>query len=83
MIADAPLQAESTFKRFVEVGRGAWACSRVLGDVCLRSRAVVLLKAGPSAGKTAVIVDIIDHNRVRTRAAQPVPAYLPYTLAFL
>jgi len=30
-----------------------------------RDRAVVLLKSGPSAGKIAVIVDIIDHNRVR------------------
>ncbi|KZV83157.1 putative RPL14B-ribosomal protein [Exidia glandulosa HHB12029] len=39
------MPAESTFKRFVEVGR------------------IVLLKSGPSAGKTAVIVDIIDHNR--------------------
>jgi len=36
---------ESTFKRFVEVGR------------------VVLLKSGPSAGKIAVIAEIIDHNR--------------------
>jgi ribosomal protein L14E/L6E/L27E len=26
---------------------------------------VVLLKAGPYAGKTATIVEIIDHNRVR------------------
>jgi ribosomal protein L14E/L6E/L27E len=25
---------------------------------------VVLLKSGPSSGKTAVIVEIIDHNRV-------------------
>ncbi|KAF5382805.1 hypothetical protein D9757_007260 [Collybiopsis confluens] len=36
---------DSTFKRFVEVGR------------------VILLKSGPSAGKIAVIVEIIDHNR--------------------
>ncbi|KAG1904891.1 ribosomal protein L14-domain-containing protein [Suillus fuscotomentosus] len=36
---------DSTFKRFVEVGR------------------VVLLKSGPSAGKIAVIAEIIDHNR--------------------
>ncbi|KAG8863918.1 hypothetical protein FRC20_010461 [Serendipita sp. 405] len=28
---------------------------------------VVLLKGGPHAGKTAVIVEIIDHNRVRNR----------------
>ncbi|KAF9037023.1 ribosomal protein L14-domain-containing protein [Rhodocollybia butyracea] len=37
--------SDSTFKRFVEVGR------------------VVLLKAGPSAGKIAVIAEIIDHKR--------------------
>ncbi|KAF8878769.1 translation protein SH3-like domain-containing protein [Infundibulicybe gibba] len=37
--------SDSTFKRFVEVGR------------------VVLLKSGPSAGKIAVIAEIIDHNR--------------------
>ncbi|OCF33886.1 50S small subunit ribosomal protein L14e [Kwoniella heveanensis CBS 569] len=36
---------QSTFKRFVEVGR------------------VVLVNEGPSAGKLAVIVEIIDHNR--------------------
>ncbi|KAG2071672.1 hypothetical protein BDR04DRAFT_1097937 [Suillus decipiens] len=36
---------DSTFKRFVEVGR------------------VVLHKSGPSAGKIAVIAEIIDHNR--------------------
>ncbi|THH10625.1 hypothetical protein EW145_g1191 [Phellinidium pouzarii] len=36
---------QSTFKRFVEVGR------------------LVLLKSGASAGKVAVIVEIIDHNR--------------------
>ncbi|WVQ81797.1 hypothetical protein IAT38_003922 [Cryptococcus sp. DSM 104549] len=36
---------QSTFKRFVEVGR------------------VVLVNDGPSAGKLAVIVEIIDHNR--------------------
>lgn len=28
------------------------------------STAVVLLKSGPSAGKVAVIAEIIDHNRV-------------------
>ncbi|KAL0572272.1 hypothetical protein V5O48_009698 [Marasmius crinis-equi] len=37
--------SDSTFKRFVQVGR------------------VVLLKAGPYAGKVAVIAEIIDHNR--------------------
>ncbi|TRM69764.1 ribosomal protein L14-domain-containing protein [Schizophyllum amplum] len=37
--------SDSTFKRFVEVGR------------------LVILKAGPYAGKVAVIVEIIDHNR--------------------
>ncbi|KAF9239315.1 ribosomal protein L14-domain-containing protein [Melanogaster broomeanus] len=36
---------DSTFQRFVEVGR------------------VVLLNSGPSAGKIAVIAEIIDHNR--------------------
>ena len=30
---------------------------------------VVLLKSGPFSGKIAVIAEIIDHNRVRTRAA--------------
>ncbi|KAF9652382.1 hypothetical protein BDM02DRAFT_3266443 [Thelephora ganbajun] len=39
------IRSESTFKRFVEVGR------------------VVLLRSGPHAGKTAVIAEIIDHNR--------------------
>ncbi|WWD21602.1 hypothetical protein CI109_106088 [Kwoniella shandongensis] len=39
------LKRQSTFKRFVEVGR------------------VVLVNDGPSAGKLAVIVEIIDHNR--------------------
>lgn len=39
------VQAPSTFKRFVEVGR------------------VVLVNDGPSAGKLAVIAEIIDHNR--------------------
>ncbi|GAA6039492.1 hypothetical protein JCM8097_009579 [Rhodosporidiobolus ruineniae] len=39
------MSSESTFKRFVEVGR------------------VVLLNDGPSAGKLATIVEIIDHNR--------------------
>lgn len=28
---------------------------------------VVLLRSGPHAGKTAVIAEIIDHNRVRSR----------------
>lgn len=44
------MSSESTFKRFVEVGR------------------VVLLNDGPSAGKLATIVEIIDHNRVRALA---------------
>lgn len=44
-LADLFLQ-DSTFKRFVQVGR------------------VVLLKAGPSAGKIAVVTEIIDHRRV-------------------
>ncbi|KAI5121989.1 hypothetical protein M0805_001822 [Coniferiporia weirii] len=39
------LEQQSTFTRFVEVGR------------------VVLLKSGPSAGRVAVVVEIIDHNR--------------------
>ncbi|KAG6853553.1 hypothetical protein C0991_003345 [Blastosporella zonata] len=42
---------ESNFKRFVEVGRD------------IDRSAVVLLKAGPYAGKIAVIAEIIDHNR--------------------
>lgn len=41
------MSSETTFKRYVEVGR------------------VVLLNDGPSAGKLATIVEIIDHNRVR------------------
>ena len=28
---------------------------------------VVLLRSGPHAGKIAVIAEIIDHNRVRSR----------------
>ncbi|CED82922.1 ribosomal protein [Phaffia rhodozyma] len=44
-VAMAPVQAPSTFKRFVQVGR------------------VVLLNDGPSNGKLAVIVEIIDHKR--------------------
>ena len=35
---------------------------------------VVLLKAGPSAGKIAVIAEIVDHNRVRQ---------LPFTTSYL
>lgn len=55
---------DSTFKRFVEVGRGT-----IDYDLCRAEGAkvliVVLLKSGPSAGKIAVIAEIIDHNRVR------------------
>lgn len=37
---------------------------------------VVLLNDGPSAGKLATIVEIIDHNRVRlTPARRPVDAF--------
>ena len=53
----------STFQKFVEVGRGE---SNDLGDAALADLRiiVVLLKAGPYAGKTATIVEIIDHKRV-------------------
>ena len=36
---------------------------------------VVLLRSGPHAGKTAVIAEIIDHNRVSDR---PILAYGPF-----
>jgi len=59
------LLQESNFKRFVEVGRGA----SIIHSLCitktdLSHQLVVLLKAGPYAGKIAVIAEIIDHNRV-------------------
>jgi hypothetical protein len=56
-------QDPSAFQKFVEVGRGE------SNDLDGAARAdprfiVVLLKTGPYAGKTATIVEIIDHKRV-------------------
>lgn len=52
---------DSTFKRFVEVGRGISLRVREFStDLFL----VVLLRSGPHSNRIAVITEIIDHNRV-------------------
>lgn len=59
-----PLQAhESNFKRFVEHGRGAYSLQSP-NKLTPTPSTVVLLRNGPYANRIAVIVEIIDHNRV-------------------
>jgi len=64
---------DSNFNRFVEVGRGASFLSLSKSSQNLTSLTVVFLKSGPSAGKIAVIAEIIDHNRVRDLALSTDP----------
>lgn len=56
------MQDPSAFRKFVEVGRGE--TDHWFEIARLTESTVVLLKAGPHAGKTATIVEVIDHNRV-------------------
>ena len=45
--------------------------------------AVVLLRSGPHAGKTAVIAEIIDHNRVRSRSVLGCGPFLNFAQAIV